>query len=217
MAKANKLIRDYYKEDKARRFVTPHILERPKAPGLQPIRIRAPGQLGKKALRLGIGPGQPPAGFVLPGTSLPEWYLYWCLWEILHEEGEARDSGPPFYGGQKFSYQVAINGGRHSMGGNITDFVVNWGGRRVALWLQGDRQHQEAGPERNAIDLDLMFSNAQYMDVRAIYEINLIADPTGEQGCRTTVETLGGRRYSNPARTGEYRPTRLGTLFGGRP
>jgi hypothetical protein len=211
---AKSLIKDYYKEDKQRQFHTPNILERPKI-NMTAIRIRPPGQLGKKPIRMGIGPGEPPNGFVLPGTSRPEWILYWALWQVLHEEGDVRQ--PPFYGGQKFRYQVAINGGRRSMGGNITDFVVDWAGRSVALWLQGDRQHLEAGPERNAIDLDLMMNNSQYMDVRAIYEINLIADPTGEQACRTTVETLGGRRFANPAKTGQYRPTRLGTLYGGRP
>ena len=210
----SKLIKDYYKTDDKRQFHTPNLLVRPGRSGTA-IRIRPPGQLGKKPIRMGIGPGEPPVGFVLPGTSRPEWILYWALWQVLHEEGDVRK--PPFFGGQKFSYQVAINGGRHTMGGNITDFVVNWSGRQVALWLQGDRQHLEAGPERNAIDMDLMMGNAQYMDVRAIYEINLIADPTGEQACRTTVETLGGRRFANPARTGQYRPTRLGTLYGGRP
>lgn len=210
------LIKDYYKQDKQRQFHTPHILERPEVRGTA-IRIRPPGQLGKKPVRMGIGPGNPPAGFISPGTSLPEWYLYWALWQVLHEEGNARDSGPPFYGGQRFRYQVAINGGRRTMGGNITDFIVDWGPRSVALWLQGDRHHLEGGPERNAIDMDLMMQNAARMDVRAIYEINLISDPTGEQACRTTVETLGGRRFVNPAQSGQYRPTRLGTLYGGRP
>lgn len=213
-ALAKSLIKDYYKQDKQRQFHTPNILERPERRGT-PTRIRPPGALGKKPIRMGIGPGEPPPGFVQPGTSKPEWYLYWALWQILHEEGDVRKG--PFYGGQKFRYQVAINGGRHTMGGSITDFVVIWAGRQVALWLQGDRHHLEAGPERNAIDMDLMMANAQYMDVRPIYEANLILDPTGEQACRTTVETLGGRRFANPARTGEYRPSRLGTLYGGRP
>ena len=214
----SEFLKDYYKKDSARQFVSPNILSTRKETNMTPIRIRPPGQIGKKPIRMGIGPGQPPPGFLQAGTSLPEWILYWALWQVLHEQGDVRASRHGgYYGGQKFSYQVAINGGRHAMGGSVTDFVVNWGGRRVALWLQGDRYHLEGGPEKNAIDMNLMMNNAQYMDVKAIYEINLIADPTGEQACRTTIETLGGRRFANPQQTGEYRPSRLGSLFGGRP
>lgn len=216
-AMAKSAIASYYKEVTKKRDISPDILVRPKPAGLTPIRIRMPGKLGGRAERLGIGPGEPPPGFLNAWNSRPEWILYWALWMVLHEEGDVRiPRGGGYYGGQKFKYQVPVNGGRHSLGGSVPDFVVMWSGRQVALWLQGDRQHITAGPERNAIDLNLMMRNTQYMDVRAIYEINLISDPTGAQACRTVVETLGGRRYANPGRSGEYRPTRLGTLYGGR-
>lgn len=214
---ARSLIRDYYKDDKRREYTEPAVVSRMKPRDMTPTRIRPPGKLGGKTERLGIGPGEPPPGFLNAWNSRPEWVLYWGLWVVLHEEGDPRvPRGGGYYGGQKFRYQVAVNGGRHSLGGSIPDFVVLWGSRQVALWLQGDRQHISAGPERNEIDLNLMMRNTQYMDVRAIYEMNLIADPTGEQACRTVVETLGGRRFQNTGRTGEYRPTRLGTLYGGR-
>lgn len=210
------LIKNYYSE-KQLRTVSQHVLTLPKPEGSAPITIRPPGRLGDKPVRV-VGPGQPPPGFLNPWNSLPEWILYWALWQVLHEEGDAREPRRGgFYGGRRFRYQVSVNGGRHTMGGSVADFEVTWGGTSIFLWLQGDIRHLEAGPERNAIDLALMMANSSYGDVRPIYEKNLIADPTGEQACRTVVETLGGRRFNNPAQEGTYQPTRAGRLFGGRP
>ena len=61
MILAKSLIKDYYKSDKQRQFHTPNILERPKV-NMTAIRIRPPGQLSKKPIRMGIGPGEPPNG-----------------------------------------------------------------------------------------------------------------------------------------------------------
>ena len=160
-----------------------------------------------------VGPGHPPAGFLNPWNSDPEWVLYWILWKILHEVGDVRK--PPFIGGEHFGYQSVLDGGRSSLGGQIVDFVVYMPGQDTGLFLTGDRYHVEGGSIQHAIDASRLEAAARYMKVLPVYEQEILPEPTGEAGCRNVVELLGGRRSLNPVTSGSYRATRPKRLFGG--
>lgn len=185
------------------------------SPKKQALRSRGPSSINKSISHT-IGPGEPPPGFLTPWNSWPEWVLYWALWKVLHEQGDVRmPFNGHFAGGEHFGYQTVLQGGRSSLGGQIVDFVVYMPGDDIGLYLQGDRYHIEMGSIQHAIDAAKMMAAARYMTIKPIFEGTIIADPTGEQACRTVVETLGGRRAINPITSGTYRPTRMGKLYGG--
>lgn len=190
---------------KRRRTINP-------APRQAPIRTALPQGM-RKQVRV-VGPGEPPAGFLTPWNSRSEWYCYWALWKVLKEEGDVRR--PPFIGGQRFGYQTVVNGGRSSLGGTIVDFVVYLRGQDIGIYIQTDRYHLAADARTKTLDHLRMLAAARYMRVIPIFETDLIADPTGEQACRTVVNALGGRSQINPVTSGTYRPTRMGRLFGTR-
>ena len=177
-----------------------------------PIRTSLPANLKRGRARV-VGPGEPPPGFLTPWNSREEWYCYWGLWKVLHEDGDVRR--PPFIGGQHFEYQTVIDGGRSTLGGTIVDFVVKLPRQDIGIYVQTDRFHLTAGPITNALDYQRMLSAARYMRVVPVFSTDLISDPTGEQACRTLVGVLGGRAQINPQKAGTYRPTRLGRLYGG--
>lgn len=176
-----------------------------------PIRTNLPTNL-KHGRRRVVGPGTPPPGFVSATTSGSEWIMYWALWKVLHEDGDPRR--PPFHGGLHFDYQVPLGGGRHNPGGTVVDFVVKLPRRDIGLYLQTDRYHLTAGARQTAFDQQKLLQAARYMKVVPVFESDIIADPTGEQACRTMVGALGGRAQINPKTAGTYRPTRMGRLYG---
>jgi len=182
------------------------------APSRQSLRSRARQKIVGPSAYV-VGPGEPPPGFARSWNSKPEWYLYWALWKVLHETGDVRKG--PFYGGEHFGYQAKVNGGR-SLGGQIIDFEIYLPGQDIGLYLQGDRYHIEMGSVQHALDAAKMMAAARYMSIKVIYERDIIGDPTGEQACRTVVETLGGRQKINPITSGTYRPTRMARLYGAK-
>jgi hypothetical protein len=181
----------------------------------QPLRTRGPSSIDRRVTHH-IGPGEPPPGFLTPWNSIPEWYAYWALWKVLHEVGDVRNPrNGQFIGGEHFGYQTVLEGGRSSLGGQIVDFVVYLPGNDIGLYLQGDRYHIEAGSVQHAIDAAKMQAAARYLQIRPLYERDLIRDPTGESACRHIVDTLGGRRRINPITSGTYTQSRRNRLYGG--
>ena len=185
------------------------------AKSVRPLPIKDPGPFEVKKPKAGFrfaGPGNPPAGFVGGQNSVGEWYVYWALSRIFEDPEEPRV--PPYGGGDRWSYQVPILGGRDELGGAVVDFVVHMPrSKDVAIDLISGHYHTAAGPETLAFDRARKRSIQQFMDVIELYEIDIILDPTGEQAVSTTIEALGGRRRIDPS-YGTYRKARAGRLFG---
>jgi hypothetical protein len=180
----------------------------------RPPRLPTPGPLRTRPPRRGariVGPGDPPLGFNTGHTSVGEWYLYWALSRIFEDPDDPRR--PPYNGGQRWSYQSPIFGGRDELGGLVIDFVVRMPHTRdVAIDLVSGHYHTAGGPERRAIDRARLRAIAQYLEVVQIFEVNLILDSTGQQAVSTLIEALGGRSRIDPD-YGTYQKARAGRLF----
>jgi hypothetical protein len=157
-----------------------------------------------------VGPGDAPAGFVQATTSKSEWIAYWALAKVMQDPPDPRN--PPYYGGQTWGYQVALDGGRSRKGGSVADFIVWLPSEPIVIRLVTERFHVAAGPTKTALDRAQAFRLEKYASVRDLYEQDIIADRTGEAACRKVVELLGGRERINPALAGTFRRVRPDTI-----
>lgn len=181
-------------------------MPRTKRPTLRsiPILPKGPNWLRKKPTRV-TGPGDPPPGFVYSHNSATEWYVYWGLWRVFHEQGDPRM--PPFWGSPtgKWTYQVAVLGGRHTKGGAVLDFVVN-GGRAghqsIGIRVQTEHFHVFVDSVKKAFDRLQLISVSQSMKVVDIFEQDFISDHSGEAVCNLLARILNGQYLPDPELSG---------------
>lgn len=143
------------------------------------------------------GPGEPPEDFIGGTTSLPEWYLYWALTEILGPEGDS------------WLFQESMMGGRHLLGGAVVDFVVYLDSLTIGIRLQTYRFHLAVEPRKQASDLDqfLALSNEDLILVDVfeddiIYDENRRMDETGRAAKLVVLDIINLNIYMNPLASG---------------
>jgi hypothetical protein len=148
----------------------------------------------------------PPRGFVSGKlhNSKSEWLIYAAISVIKHDPADPTKA--PWVGGSDWSYQDPLSGGRMQAGGQVCDFLVQWGSELVCLRTQTDYFHLFAD---NAKRIDEFFekthSTARIVD---IFDADYIGDCTLEAACRTVAAALGGREKPNPGYLGTAQPTR---------
>lgn len=154
------------------------------------------------------GPGEPPEGFVNAHTSRDEWIYYWAIAKVLGDPSDPRK--PPYVGGREWAYQSAdpIYGGRIS-GGQVMDYVVQWGGKKVGIRLQTERWHVFASAAQQAKDFFLKTHLQGVDQVMDVYSSLGINDPSGETACRQIANALRGIPEGDPIRLGTAQPARL--------
>jgi hypothetical protein len=157
-------------------------------------------KLGVRPLRIGIGPGEPPPGFVGAHTSRTEWLVYWALFRKLAPDANPRQ--PPFTGiPGVFVYQKIDDGGRVP-GGSVTDMQVATPTGWIGLRIDTERWHIFAGPNQQAKDLFIKTHLRAVQRVVTLYEQDFIADDTGEAVCKVVALALRGIELMNPIRSG---------------
>lgn len=184
----------------------------PRLPKPQRFPIKPTGpehlRLGRRPLRVGIGPGEPPIGFVGAHTSRTEWLVYWALFRLLAPNRNPRT--PPFTGIlDVFAYQKIDDGGRIP-GGSVTDFQVKTPTGWIGIRVDTERWHIFADPTQQAKDLFIKTHLKAVQKVVTIYEQDFIADDTGEAVCTVVALALKGIERMNPIRSGlaqRRRPT----------
>lgn len=170
----------------------------------------------KEVIHIG-GPGVPPPGFVGGQNSASEWFVYWALFRILTPELDPRQSGPPFYGTEQFSYQKAELGSHsRALGSAVADFVVHLGAELIILRLQSAFFHLLAPASKQALDsiqlVNLMGMNAGMTTINVVdlYEQSFFG-PGTEDGQAVIVvvkEALGLIRRVDPLSAGVARVVR---------
>jgi hypothetical protein len=169
--------------------------------------------LGQRPTRIGIGPGEPPPGFVISTAhnSKTEWLVYWAIATLLDDPHDPRQ--PPFTGSRlgNWTVQVMEDGGRVS-GGSVTDFQVKTPTGWIGIRVDTERWHTMAAPNQQLKDLFLKTHVKALQKVITIYEQHFIEDSgpqgTGQAVCRVVALALRGIELANPIRAGTARRTR---------
>lgn len=143
------------------------------------------------------GPGEPPEGFIGGTTSLPEWYLYWALTEILGPEGE------------DWLYQESMMGGRHLLGGAVVDYVIYLDSLTIGIRLQTYRFHLAVSSIKQSTDFDqFMALSAEELIIIDVFEDDLIynengqMDVTGRQAKKIVIDIINLNQTMNPLASG---------------
>ncbi len=177
----------------------------------RPPRLRKPSvtphgprhlRLASEPQRLGVGPGDPPLGFVGAHTSVPEWWVYWALSKVLGTPREVRK--PPFVGGEDWSYQSAIDGGRMIAGGQVMDFVVVQAHQTLGLRLQTEFFHLAANGEQRVRDLYLKQHQKAVDKVVDIFGQDFLGDASGKAACVVVARALKGEQAPDPIKFGTF-------------
>lgn len=135
-------------------------------------------RLGSKPLQTGVGPGEPPEGFVGVWTSRTEWYVYWALCRLTEPNKNPRL--PPFTGGSRFAYQKSEKGGRKP-GGSVTDFVVTTPTGYIGIRVETERWHIWTTAEEIMKDAYIREHIASTEKTIRVYDQHFIGDPSGQQ------------------------------------
>jgi hypothetical protein len=151
----------------------------------------------------------PPPGFVTAHTSASEWRYYKALMLKLDPGRNPRQ--PPYGGGKSWTYQKAIEGGRQTPGGQVTDFVVDQGFRTLGLRIQTERYHVFADATKQASDFFLK-THTQAIDlVIDLFDQYSIGDPSGKATVAQVARALKGYQEPSPITFGtgqQVRPPR---------
>lgn len=191
----------------------PKLGKRGKLPRTQRFSIKPRGprhlHLGQRATHVGLGPGEPPIGFVGAHTSRTEWLVYWGL---AVKTGKPKDPRvPPFVGAPDGSwrYQVSddIVGGRIP-GGSVTDFQVQTPTGWIGIRVDTERWHIFAGANQQMKDLFIKTHLKGVQKVITLYEQDFISDDTGAAVIALVALALQGIEKGNPILTGTARRQR---------
>lgn len=159
---------------------------------LFPTGLRILG-IGTKTPNPGNGPGEPPAGFVGGTTSKTEWYVYWALKRLLGPEGYS------------WSYQQSYQGGRHSPGGSVVDFVIYNPHQTILCRVQTWEFHFARGANKMTDDFEQkesLFSINGEEIVIDVYEQYFIDDETGQKVMEVMTDCIAGVEWPSPIATG---------------
>lgn len=152
-----------------------------------------------KPLQVGIGPGEPPEGFVGVWTSKTEWYVYWALCRLTEPNKNPRL--PPFVGGTRFVYQKSEKGGRKP-GGSVTDFVVNTPLGYVGIRVETERWHIWTTSDKIMSDTYIRQHIASTERTIRVYDQHFMGDPTGQEVIRVVGLALKLIELPDPIRFG---------------
>jgi hypothetical protein len=160
--------------------------------------------LGQHPLIVGVGPGEPPPGFVGAHTSREEWMVYWAI--ATHKNDPVNPRVPPFTGSRigDWFYQAADAGGRVP-GGSVTDYQVRTPTGMIGIRLDTERWHIFAGPNQQLKDLFIKTHVKSLQKVVTIYSQDFLrADPSeqAEALMKVVALALRGIEYNNPIRSG---------------
>jgi hypothetical protein len=156
-------------------------------------------KLGSKPLQTGIGPGEPPEGFVGVWTSKTEWYVYWALCRLTEPNKNPRL--PPFAGGSRFTYQKAEKGGRKP-GGSVTDFVVLAPIGYIGIRVETERWHIWTTSDQIMKDAYIREHIASTEKTIRVYDQHFIGDPSGDSVMRVMAMALKGVEMPSPIKMG---------------
>lgn len=158
-------------------------------------------QSTKAAPRLG-GPGEPPPGFITATNSTTEWMVYWGLAKVLGLPKNPRQ--PPFIGYPGlWKYQVPFEGGRHTPGGQVVDFIIQaspFNPTPVALRVQTERYHIFTDVAKQVLDRILLARLGKHYRLADLFEQDWVADKTGQAVIVAIKKSLFGGTASNPIR-----------------
>ncbi len=181
---------------------------RPTKPRTPPVRTYGP-----EHLRLQAEPESRsnlfttvPAGFVTAHTSATEWMVYAGLAVVTKSPRDP--TKPPFVGGDTWTYQKAVDGGRNTKGGQVVDFVVEAGGHTVGIRVQTERWHILAGSAQIANDFFLKTHLKAVDFLIDIFDMDFIGDPTGRAVCAVLQKALKLEQNPDPIRSGRFYPVR---------
>jgi hypothetical protein len=169
-------------------------------------------RLGQHPLRIGVGPGEPPPGFVAPTThnSREEWAPYWAIAMHLDDPHDPRT--PPFTGSRigNWNYQTVEGAGMGGRipGGSVTDFQVKTPTGWIGIRLDTERWHIFAGPNQQLKDLFIKTHTRSVQKTITIFSQDYVEDETGEAIMKIIALALRGIEYPNPIRFGTARRTR---------
>jgi hypothetical protein len=167
-------------------------------------------RLGQHPIRIGVGPGEPPEGFVGAHTSREEWLVYWAIATHLDDPKDPRV--PPFTGSRigRWHYQAlegAGMGGRIP-GGSVTDYQVQTPTGWIGIRLDTERWHIFAGPNQQLKDLFIKTHTRSVQKTVTVYSQDFVEDETGAAVMKVVALALRGIEMPNPIRSGLARRTR---------
>lgn len=167
-----------------------------------PIAPRGPEhlKLGVRPARIGLGPGEPPPGFVTAHTSKEEWWLYWAFSKVYNDPVDPRE--PPFTGSRvgEWFFQVAEQGGRVPAG-SVSDFQLKTPLGWIIVRLDTERWHIFANANVQMRDLFLK-THIRTGKVITVYSQDFIHDDTGEAVCKVAALATKGVEMPSPIRSG---------------
>lgn len=159
-------------------------------------------KLGVRPARIGIGPGEPPLGFVNPKmhNSRSEWLVYWAIAKHKNDPPDPRK--PPFTGSRKgeWFYQVQDQGGRVPAG-SVSDFQVKTPRGWIIIRQDTERWHVFASATQQMKDLFLK-THLKTGKVVTVFDQDFIHDDTGAAVMKVVALALKGIEMPNPIRTG---------------
>lgn len=168
----------------------------PRLPGVNPVVYGlGPESAGlRKRVRRTGGPGDPPPGFVGATTSLSEWLIYWAFARIFNDPEDPRqpNEGGNYYGGKDWNYQEATGAFTRQLGSAVIDFLFYANRQRLAIRVQTQRFHEQAGSEKQGLDiLQVIQLESQGYTVQDIFESDFIKDDNGQAAIVVVKEALG--------------------------
>lgn len=170
---------------------------RPRGPALY--------KLGSKPRRTGNLFLNPPLQFASPTTSNQEWIVYAALALVT---GSPEDpTKPPYLGGDRWTYQEAIEGGRQFRGGQVVDFVYD---NRIGLRTQTTYWHLQQGSQLYWEDIFLKTHQQSLPLIIDLFDQHYLPVGDGSAACRVVKLALKGIQLPDPFRTGTLQPAYLG-------
>lgn len=152
----------------------------PKGPEWLHLR-RDPAEVG--------GPGAPPPGFVVGQTSADEWIFYWAMAKVTGTPKDPRM--PPFFGGDDWIYQKAVDGGRKK-GGAVLDFYYTGSTPPIGIRIQTERYHIFTTGRKQAYDALQKQEVSQNYVVVDVFSQDYLADPSGNTACKIAAQAIKG-------------------------
>lgn len=138
-------------------------------------------------------------------TSLSEQMLYAALALFFGDPPHFWE--PPYVGGLNWSFQTPLQGGRLLRGGQVCDFLVQYGDRIVCLRLQSERYHVMAEHAKQVADLYNKVETPG-VEIRDIYEQDFVADCTLRAAVSVVAQTLSTGERPSPIMFGIARQVR---------
>jgi hypothetical protein len=171
-------------------------------------------RLGQHPFRIGVGPGEPPPGFVGVWGSREEWLVYWAI--ATHKQDPKDPRVPPFTGSRvgTWVYQspqspsVTSQMGGRVPGGSVTDYQVQTPTGWIGIRLDTERWHVFAAPNQQLKDLFIKTHSRAVQKTVTLFSQDFVEDETGEAVMRVTALALRGIEMPNPIRFGTARRTR---------